>query len=140
MRREDGAVVTSQEEIETTAMEFYANLFTQQEVLDPGPIFDCVTVRVTAGMNELLLQPFTAEEIRTALVMMGANKAQGPDGLTAGFYQIHWEKLGPSVTEAVLNFLNGSVMPESVNNTTIVLIPKVKNPQEMRQFRPIFSL
>lgn len=28
-------------------------------------------------------------------------------------------------------------MPESVNSTTIVLIPKVKNPQEMKQFRPI---
>ena len=28
-------------------------------------------------------------------------------------------------------------MPEFVNSTTIVLIPKVKNPQEMKQFRPI---
>ena len=28
-------------------------------------------------------------------------------------------------------------MPDSINSTTIVLIPKVKNPQEMKQFRPI---
>jgi hypothetical protein len=68
---------------------------------------------------------------------MGANKAPGPDGLTAGFYQFHWEILGPRVTAAVLDFLNGGAMPESINNTTIVLIPKVKNPQEMKQFRPI---
>jgi hypothetical protein len=50
--------------------------------------------------------------------MMGANKAPGPDGLTAGFYQFHWEILGPRVTAAVLDFLNGGAMPESINNTT----------------------
>jgi hypothetical protein len=69
--------------------------------------------------------------------MMGANKAPGPDGLTAGFYQFHWEILGPRVTAAVLDFLNGGAMPESINNTTIVLIPKVKNLQEKKHFRPI---
>jgi hypothetical protein len=38
---------------------------------------------------------------------------------------------------AVLNFLNGGQMPEGVNQTTIVLIPKIKNPQELKSFRPI---
>ena len=28
-------------------------------------------------------------------------------------------------------------MPEGINNTTIVLIPKVKNPQSIKEFRPI---
>jgi len=78
-------------------------------------------------MNDLLLQPFTAKEIHAAVFMMGANMALGPYGLTTGFYQFHWETLGPSVTAMVLNFLDGGVMPESINSTTIVLIPKVKN-------------
>jgi hypothetical protein len=69
--------------------------------------------------------------------MMGANKAPGPDGMTAGFFQFHWESVGQSVTSAVLHFLNGAEMPELVNSTTLVLIPKVKHPQEMKQFRPI---
>lgn len=43
----------------------------------------------------------------------------------------------PSVTVAVLNFLNGGEMSAMINNTTIVLILKVKCPKEMRQFRPI---
>jgi hypothetical protein len=37
----------------------------------------------------------------------------------------------------VLDFLNGGDMPDKMNNTIICLIPKVKNPQEMKQFRPI---
>lgn len=37
----------------------------------------------------------------------------------------------------VLNFLNGGELPEDINLTTIVLIPKCKNPVEMKQFKPI---
>jgi hypothetical protein len=88
-------------------------------------------------MNEELQKPYTAEEVRKALFMMGANKAPGPDGLIAGFFQFHWEMLGPGITAAVLNFLNGGDLPETINSTTLVLIPKVKVPQEMKQFRPI---
>lgn len=36
LKREDGSVVSTQEELEVTAMEFYTQLFTQQEVLDPA--------------------------------------------------------------------------------------------------------
>lgn len=73
--KEDGTVVTSHAELEVIAMEFYANLFTRQEFLDPGPVLDYVPEKVTEGMNELLMQPHTAEEIRKAVFMMGANKA-----------------------------------------------------------------
>uniref|UniRef100_A0A0A9CAR7 Reverse transcriptase domain-containing protein n=1 Tax=Arundo donax TaxID=35708 RepID=A0A0A9CAR7_ARUDO len=69
--------------------------------------------------------------------MTGPNKSPGPDGFTAGFFQRHWELLGPCVTRAVLNFLNGGVLPVDINKTILVLIPKVKSPQELKQFRPI---
>lgn len=69
--------------------------------------------------------------------MMKPNKAPAPDGFTAGFYQKHWELLGADVCNATLEFLNGGHMPNEVNDTTLVLIPKVKNPQELTQFRPI---
>jgi hypothetical protein len=137
LKREDGTVVSTQHELEVTAMEFYTQLFTRQEELDPGPILDCVPPKVSNWMNDHLTAPFTAEEVRSALFMMGANKAPGPDGMTAGFFQYHWESVGQGVTSAVLHFLNGGEMPESVNSTTLVLIPKVKHPQEMKQFRPI---
>lgn len=88
-------------------------------------------------MNEELHKPYTAKEVRKALFMMGANKAPWPDGLTAGFFQFHWEMLGPGITAVVLNFLNRGDLPETINSTTLVLIPKVKVLQEMKQFRPI---
>jgi hypothetical protein len=45
--------------------------------------------------------------------------------------------LGPTIVVAVLDFLNRGAMPEAINQTTIVLIPKVKNLQDIKQFRPI---
>jgi hypothetical protein len=69
--------------------------------------------------------------------MMGPNKAPGPDGLTAGFFQVHWDLIGSQVCEAVLSFLNGGDLSDDLNTTIIVLIPKCKNPVEMKQFQPI---
>jgi hypothetical protein len=138
LRKEDATIVTSQEGMETEAMEFYSRLFTRQELLYPGPILSCVPEKVTPLMNESLVKQFIEEEeVRTALFMMEASKAPGRDGLSAGFYQYHWELLGADVTAAVLDFLNGGELPDSINKTTILLIPKIKQPQEMKQFRPI---
>jgi hypothetical protein len=45
--------------------------------------------------------------------------------------------LKASITTAVLGFLNGGDLPEDINKTLLVLIPKVANPQELSQYRPI---
>jgi hypothetical protein len=75
--------------------------------------------------------------VEQALFQMSPNKAPGPDGFTAGFFQKHWTLVKDSVTNAVLGFLNGGDMSEVVTQTVLVLISKVANPQELTQFRPI---
>ena len=137
LQNEQGDVVTDQQDLEALVVDFYSNLFTAQPNLEPEQIVQHVPHRVTDDMNEGLCKPFTADEVRRALFMMGSNKAPGPDGFTAGFYQHHWDTVGPCVTRAVLNFLNGGELPPDVNSTTIVLIPKCKNLQNLKQFRPI---
>jgi len=88
-------------------------------------------------MNEALDRPYTAQEVEWALFMMGACKAPGPDGFTAVFYQTHWETVGPSITNVVLEFFNRGQLLDAMNQTTIVLIPKIKHPQDLKNFRPI---
>jgi hypothetical protein len=88
-------------------------------------------------MCDLLVKPFTAEEVERALFQMAPNKAPGVDGFNAGVFQAHWQLIKPSVLSAVLGFLNGGELPAEVNKTLLVLIPKINNPQELSQFRPI---
>ena len=45
--------------------------------------------------------------------------------------------MGDKVVLAVLDFLNNGIMLFEINHTNIVLIPKIKNPMKMSDFRPI---
>jgi hypothetical protein len=137
IKRDDGTFASSQPEVENMAIEFCTRLFTAQDYTSPEMITQFVQPKVSAQMNERLDAPFSDLEIENALFMMHPNKSPGPDGFTAGFYIKHWDLIKEVVCAAVRNFLNGGDMPEVVNNTIIVLIPKVKQPHDLTQYRPI---
>ncbi|KAL5740040.1 hypothetical protein ACOSQ2_029220 [Xanthoceras sorbifolium] len=82
-------------------------------------------------------EAFTRAEVRAAVFDMGPNKAPGPDGFHALFFQKFWNVVGEDVSSVCLKFLNGGCSVEEFNATNVVLIPKVKNPERMTDFRPI---
>ena len=88
-------------------------------------------------MNADLSQDFTMEEVRLALNQMHPTKAPGPNGMSAIFYQKYWAIVRNDVTNMVFNVLNSDAPITDINNTNIVLVPKVKNPTTMKDFRPI---
>uniref|UniRef100_A0A453CJA7 Reverse transcriptase domain-containing protein n=1 Tax=Aegilops tauschii subsp. strangulata TaxID=200361 RepID=A0A453CJA7_AEGTS len=49
----------------------------------------------------------------------------------------HWDVCGDEVTNVVLKIVEGTESAECTNETVLVLIPKVKNPTLLSQFRPI---
>uniref|UniRef100_A0A453C3K6 Reverse transcriptase domain-containing protein n=1 Tax=Aegilops tauschii subsp. strangulata TaxID=200361 RepID=A0A453C3K6_AEGTS len=49
----------------------------------------------------------------------------------------HWDLCGEEVTKAVLRIIQGEESAACVNDTVLVLIPKVINPTLLTQFRPI---
>ena len=85
----------------------------------------------------LLTRDFQAAEVRKALKQMHPLKAPGPDGMNPLFYQHFWPTIGDCVTKCVLDFLNLGIIPPKFNETHITLIPKVKNPRKITEYRPI---
>ena len=79
----------------------------------------------------------TLEEIKEALWSMKPYKSPGLDGLHAGFYQRFWLIVGDSVKKKVMKVFVGREVPEYLNKTLIVLIPKVQGPESIGNYRPI---
>ena len=83
------------------------------------------------------MRPFAEEGIRTALFQMAHLKAHCLDRFNTSFYQKNWDIVGPEVCRAILFSLNNAVIDKDLNSTFIALIPKVKNPLLVTDFRPI---
>jgi hypothetical protein len=88
-------------------------------------------------MNQDLCKEFSDDEISTTLFQIGPLKAPGADGFPAHFYQRHWGTLKEDVIRGVKEFFRTGLMPDGINDTVIVLIPKKKDAESLCDFRPI---
>lgn len=116
---------------------YFMDLFVAGPEGDLELCLEGLEVGVSGEMNVELLKEFTREEVQTTLQQMEPLKAPGPDGFTAGFFQKNWSIVGDEVCSAVLDTLNLGVMPKDLNLTHLVLIPKIKCPTTVTEFRPI---
>ena len=88
-------------------------------------------------MNEELIADFKAEELWCALKQMHPTKAPRSDSMSPIFFKHYWDIVGLEVVNCVLTTLNLGLMPSGLNETYIFLIPKVKSPQKITEFRPL---
>ena len=77
------------------------------------------------------------EEIKNALWSLKAYKAPRPDGLHAGFFHRFWLIVGNSVIDLVKKVFDKRKVPEFLNRTHIVFIPKIQGPETLGNYRPI---
>ena len=88
-------------------------------------------------MNRELIRSLSRDEVEATLKSMEPFSAPGPDGMPPTFFQTYWSIVGDDVSSAVLNYLNNCSLPAAINHTFITLIPKVKSPEKISDFRPI---
>ena len=92
---------------------------------------------MTEEMNASVTDNFQAWEVEAALKQMAPLKAPGPDGMPPLFFQNYWDLVKGDITTTILNYLNSGSLPSTLNHTFVTLIPKVKNPEKVTEFRPI---
>ena len=137
LRNNNGAWLEDTESLNPMVSHYYAGLFST-EIDDPDPdLLSKLVPKVSDRMNEQLMQPFLAHDVKKALFSIGDLKAPGFDGLHAIFFKKCWNILGESLTSEVLHAINNKAIPEGWNDTVIILIPKVESPELITQYRPI---
>jgi hypothetical protein len=117
--------------------EYFQELYTKDPQVSPVQVCDLFEQQITVEMNESLCKAFRDDEIGTTLFQIGPLKAPGPDGFPARFFQRNWATLKEDVIKAVKLFFGERRMLDGVNDTAIVLIPKVQNPETLKDYRPI---
>ncbi|OMO67492.1 reverse transcriptase [Corchorus capsularis] len=129
--------IEKEDEIMGEFLRYYEGLFTTRGDRDWDRVLQCVPEVVTREMNESLLVSITDEEVKQAVFQMGELKSLGPDGFNGQFFQTHWEVVQEDICNMVKNFFRSGKILKEINCTEIVLIPKVKSPESVTQFRPI---
>jgi hypothetical protein len=119
------------------AIGYFNDIFSSNPCIEMDETIHVVESVVTEDMNQQLLSPFTALEIRQAAFQMNPSKAPGPDGMSSFFFQKFWHIIGEDVITAILSVLNSGHMLRKINHSHIVLIPKKQNPRLVAEYRPI---
>ena len=135
--KDDGSVVEDSSGIKMLITNFYKSLFESHAGSRYNELLDHVQPKVTPDMNNFLLKEYTVEEIKQNLDDIGDLKAPGADGMPTIFYKHFWHIVGHDVVSEVMSFLNGGAMRQDWNDTVVALIPKVANPDNVKDLRPI---
>lgn len=117
-----------------------------QELLAPRPqssnpslldIREVIRCPLRGEQVSFFSRPFSDAEIHDTVFSLAQGKAPGPDGFGVEFFKHNWEIVGPLVIEAVKDFLTTGKLLREINNTILVLIPKVPNATSVNDYRPI---
>ncbi|GKV53298.1 hypothetical protein SLEP1_g59830, partial [Rubroshorea leprosula] len=124
------------QEIKEGVANYFKILFTEERWQRPH--LDGIEFKkISAEDNSFLLAPFNEEEVKRAVWSCGCSKAPGPDGFNFKFIREMWDTIKDDMMGFVDDFHKNGKLVRGANNSFIVLIPKVMNPQKIEEFRPI---
>jgi hypothetical protein len=93
LKNNDGDWVEGTEHLKPLVFHYFSNLFLSEVDQVDQSMMEKNFPKITKQMNEKLLAPFSADDVRKAAFSIGDYKAPGPDGLHAVFYKKKLEHL-----------------------------------------------
>jgi hypothetical protein len=128
--------IKGQANLKNYIMGFYKGLFGEPEQnsfsLNPDRTEDIS--QVTQDENNLLIAPFTKDEIKRVVFEMEHNKAPGPDGFPVEFYQKFWDVIKEDLISMFHKLHSGDLPLFSLNFGVITLIPKAQDTMRIQQY------
>ena len=84
-----------------------------------------------------LEEMFTEEEILAAVSGLNVDKAPGPDGFPLAFWSFSWDFVKEEVMGFFKEFFQNDQFVKSLNATFLVLVPKGRSVEDLKDLRPI---
>ncbi|CAA7058564.1 unnamed protein product [Microthlaspi erraticum] len=132
-----GTAVYEEEKIVQVISAYFQDIFISRSSSCEETVHQAIHPCISEETNETLIRELTPEEIKAALFSISPDKASGPDGFSACFFQKNWSLMGPQITKEVKEILAAGIIPNSLNETHVRLIPKVPSPKSVSEYRPI---
>ncbi|KAJ0744136.1 putative RNA-directed DNA polymerase [Helianthus annuus] len=85
----------------------------------------------------ILCDRFSEKEILLAIRSCHGGKAPGPDGFSMKFFNSFWSSFKEILMGVFNEFFSNGKISNGCNSSFVALIPKVKDPQLISEFRPI---
>ncbi|GJZ49122.1 RNA-directed DNA polymerase, eukaryota, reverse transcriptase zinc-binding domain protein [Tanacetum coccineum] len=115
----------------------YEAFLGQSGITTPFDSDDLIMTKLDSDQALEMIKNVTAKEVKDALFSMGNDKSPGPDGYTACFFKESWDIVAADVTCAIQEFFTNGNLLKELNHTIIALVPKVKSPSCINDYRPI---
>ncbi|KAJ0520598.1 putative RNA-directed DNA polymerase [Helianthus annuus] len=93
--------------------------------------------RLSEVDSAFLVSQFSEEEIKRAVFACGDDKAPGPDGFNFKFIKRYWNLFAQDFVKLVDYFSEHGIINKGAGSSFITLIPKVKDPSGLGDYRPI---
>lgn len=134
---EEGNWISDDEALKSLAVNFYSNLYTEEVEDRPDITTNSMFPILTQNENRKLCRDITSGEIDDAIRQMGPYKSPGMDGLPPVWFQNFWDLVAPNMYSLCKSVFQDGNRLRPINETLVVLIPKVEQPEKISQFWPI---
>lgn len=132
----EGRAATDIIKLRNEAVDFYDKLYNQDSYWNYFPELT-VKRKLTPEAAAWLIRDVTDNEIKSTMFQINPDKAPGPDGFNARFFQLHWDSIGLDMCKAVRYFFTHKKLVREINHTFLTLVPKSNNASSLSDFRPI---
>jgi hypothetical protein len=95
---------------------------------------------LSEGDNTNLIEPFCQKEIKEVTMGMKENSAPSPNGYGVVFFKKFWQVIKGDLEIMFQDFYNNKLDIKRLNYGVITLVPKLKETNTIKQFRPICLL
>ncbi|KAJ0589761.1 putative RNA-directed DNA polymerase [Helianthus annuus] len=132
----NGAWVNKPSKVKKHVFSFFRDKFLEDVHNRPTPCLDNLK-QINEEDKAFLTQPFSKSEIKEAVFDCGSDRAPGPDGLNFKFIKHFWPIFEDDFMNIFKHFHNVGYLSRDSSSSFITLIPKVKDPVHLSNFRPI---